>query len=259
MKCVCIIKSFIIFAPEKIFMNKILQFIIIFNLIMFAACSEDDADHCTDGVQNSGEAGIDCGADCPACADPSCTDGIQNQNEAAVDCGGPCAACVSKFSGTVDNQSVSIKEGEANYFLNTSVYTNSVSSNCAKDFSAFLYGPGQKNSISVRLNDYYLGNCTGPDSLQFHTLFSTGSQGLATSATDDGVLITWYDSNGKGWNSALGTQPAVTMNITATSVMSPSDNYQRHKIKLNINCRVYDSLGNYLPLSGVFDFYVRSK
>ena len=46
---------------------------------------------CSDGIQNQGEAGIDCGVPCPAC--PTCNDGIQNQNETGVDCGGVCPAC----------------------------------------------------------------------------------------------------------------------------------------------------------------------
>jgi hypothetical protein len=46
---------------------------------------------CTDGIQNQGETGIDCGGPCPAC--PTCNDGIQNQGETGVDCGGPCPAC----------------------------------------------------------------------------------------------------------------------------------------------------------------------
>jgi hypothetical protein len=50
---------------------------------------------CNDGIQNQGEAGIDCGGPCPACVVvPTCNDGIQNQSEAGVDCGGPCPACV---------------------------------------------------------------------------------------------------------------------------------------------------------------------
>ena len=49
---------------------------------------------CSDGVQNQGEAGVDCGGPCSACAvAPTCSDGIQNQGEAGVDCGGPCSAC----------------------------------------------------------------------------------------------------------------------------------------------------------------------
>jgi gliding motility-associated-like protein len=47
---------------------------------------------CSDGIQNQGETGIDCGGPCAACP-VSCNDGIQNQGETGVDCGGPCAAC----------------------------------------------------------------------------------------------------------------------------------------------------------------------
>lgn len=46
---------------------------------------------CSDGVQNQGETGIDCGGPCSAC--PTCHDGIQNQGETGIDCGGPCSAC----------------------------------------------------------------------------------------------------------------------------------------------------------------------
>ena len=46
---------------------------------------------CSDGVQNQGETGIDCGGPCAAC--PTCNDGIQNQGETGIDCGGPCNAC----------------------------------------------------------------------------------------------------------------------------------------------------------------------
>jgi len=46
---------------------------------------------CSDGIQNQGESGVDCGGPCPAC--PTCSDGIQNQGETGVDCGGPCPSC----------------------------------------------------------------------------------------------------------------------------------------------------------------------
>ncbi len=46
---------------------------------------------CSDGIQNQGETGVDCGGPCTACA--TCDDGIQNQGETGVDCGGPCAPC----------------------------------------------------------------------------------------------------------------------------------------------------------------------
>jgi type II secretory pathway pseudopilin PulG len=59
-----------------------------------AACAATPT--CTDGIQNQGETGIDCGGPCAACAaTPTCTDGIQNQGETGIDCGGPCAACAA--------------------------------------------------------------------------------------------------------------------------------------------------------------------
>ncbi len=52
----------------------------------------NDADPtCTDGVQNGGETGVDCGGPCPACTTgPTCSDGIQNGDETGIDCGGSC-------------------------------------------------------------------------------------------------------------------------------------------------------------------------
>lgn len=47
---------------------------------------------CSDGLQNQGEGGVDCGGPC-ANACPTCSDGVQNQGETGIDCGGPCAAC----------------------------------------------------------------------------------------------------------------------------------------------------------------------
>jgi len=56
---------------------------------------------CNDGIQNQGETGVDCGGPCTAC--PTCNDGIQNQGETGVDCGGPCTACTSCNDG-IQNQ-----------------------------------------------------------------------------------------------------------------------------------------------------------
>jgi hypothetical protein len=54
---------------------------------------------CSDGIQNGGETGVDCGGPCEPCLLASCFDGIQNQNETGIDCGGPCKACeVKKFA-----------------------------------------------------------------------------------------------------------------------------------------------------------------
>lgn len=62
---------------------------------------------CTDGIQNQGETGIDCGGPCDPCPPAaSCTDGIQNQGETGIDCGGPCQPCPPSASCTdgIQNQ-----------------------------------------------------------------------------------------------------------------------------------------------------------
>ena len=57
---------------------------------------------CTDGIQNHGETGIDCGGTCKAC--PTCTDGIQNQGETGIDCGGPCNNACPTCTDGIRNQ-----------------------------------------------------------------------------------------------------------------------------------------------------------
>ncbi len=64
-----------------------------------AATTTTPSATCSDGIQNQGETGVDCGGPCAACSTTTpaatCSDGIQNQGETGVDCGGPCAACPS--------------------------------------------------------------------------------------------------------------------------------------------------------------------
>lgn len=55
------------------------------------AHSEDDNDehHCSSGLQDEDETGIDCGgASCDACVVAHCADYIQNEDETGTDCGG---------------------------------------------------------------------------------------------------------------------------------------------------------------------------
>src|SRR5829696_3181026 len=57
--------------------NKTLFFILslfaVASVILYSGCSKDDEDStpvptCSDGIQNQGETGIDCGGPCTACA-----------------------------------------------------------------------------------------------------------------------------------------------------------------------------------------------
>ncbi|HMQ46661.1 MAG TPA: zinc-dependent metalloprotease [Saprospiraceae bacterium] len=64
--------------------------------IVVTGCIGENGPTCTDGVQNGGETGVDCGGPfCPPC--DTCNDGIQNGGETGVDCGGgvcpPCTFC----------------------------------------------------------------------------------------------------------------------------------------------------------------------
>lgn len=76
-------------------MKKLILFLAACAVI--SSCKKDNTDNspnpatCTDGIQNQGETGIDCGGICTPC--PTCSDGIQNQGETGIDCGGPCTAC----------------------------------------------------------------------------------------------------------------------------------------------------------------------
>jgi hypothetical protein len=65
--------------------------------LTLVSCGSDDdgnsdPETCTDGIQNQGETGVDCGGpNCQPCdVEPTCTDGIQNGDEEGVDCGGSC-------------------------------------------------------------------------------------------------------------------------------------------------------------------------
>jgi hypothetical protein len=88
-------------------------------LLFIAACGQkappvvtppvQAAPTCTDGIQNQGEAAIDCGGPCAACQ--SCTDGLKNQGETAVDCGGPCQACSSCTDGIKNQDETAIDCG----------------------------------------------------------------------------------------------------------------------------------------------------
>ncbi len=86
---------------------------------------------CSDGIQNNGETGIDCGGpECLPC--PTCDDGIKNGNETAIDCGGPdCPACPAEscptydFTGAVvsydandnDQGTATVQDGGATVFM----------------------------------------------------------------------------------------------------------------------------------------------
>ena len=94
-------------------MKRIVFAMMAFATLTFVSCSDDDGgpdttETCSDGIQNNGETGIDCGGpNCTACEDstedPTCNDGIQNGDETGIDCGGSCEACAESNEVTVSD------------------------------------------------------------------------------------------------------------------------------------------------------------
>ena len=74
---------------------KLTKILVILILIPIVAAEPET---CSNGMQNFGELGIDCGGPCDLEC-PTCDDGIKNQGEQEVDCGGSCESCdKTKFS-----------------------------------------------------------------------------------------------------------------------------------------------------------------
>jgi hypothetical protein len=228
---------------------------------LFSCCQREFHDHCTDGIQNFDETSADCGGSCSGCSPPACNDGIQNQNEHAIDCGGPCDACGGLFSGIVDFSNILIAEGVSGCILSTAVYSAHISGGlCSKDFYSILYNPQRINSIAVTFRKLFSGDCAGPDSLQFHSLFSAGSKTYAEDEEDAGVSITWYDLNGKAWKTTRGDQTGSAFRVTSSETMAPSSQYQKHRVHASFNCALHDGAGNFITLeNGAMVIYFRSR
>lgn len=124
------------------------------------------AETCSDGIQNQGETGVDCGGPCAAC--PSCNDGIQNQGETDVDCGGPCSACPTCSDGVQNGDETGVDcggscspcdtGGECSYFLlyeedfeSSLGYWNGGGSDCRRSVNDAAYA--NSGSYCVRLRD----------------------------------------------------------------------------------------------------------
>ena len=93
------------------FLRLFMTFIVSSALFLGGCNNDDDASSatCSDGIQNGGETGIDCGGSCPnACPEEAtCDDGVQNGDEEGVDCGGSCANACGAMSTTELNGSIS--------------------------------------------------------------------------------------------------------------------------------------------------------
>jgi hypothetical protein len=136
---------------------------------MLFSCSKtiDNTGTCSDGRQNQGEQGIDCGGPC-ANQCPTCADGIMNQGETAVDCGGPCDPCYARLSAQLNG-----------------IPWSSTSRN------AFLAGPG-----TIRMY--------GTDQLHNITLLYSGPFTKGTVSTGTDFTLELRDENGNLFSSQTG-------------------------------------------------------
>lgn len=109
---------------------------------------------CSDGIQNGGETGIDCGgSECEACI--TCNDGIQNGDETGIDCGGSdCPAC----TGCSENEvTIQIKldyfPSETSWVLRNSSYAIVASSN--GNYGNYSYGTLVEEELCLPNDCYY--------------------------------------------------------------------------------------------------------
>lgn len=89
---------------------------------------------------------------------PSCSDGIQNQGEAGVDCGGPCSACPWQLQNELEVISAKAIKTQENYFDLVAKIKNQNKDAGAKSFSyAFnLYDSGNNLIFSKEGSSYIL-------------------------------------------------------------------------------------------------------
>ncbi|MBK9734066.1 MAG: Ig-like domain-containing protein [Saprospiraceae bacterium] len=163
-------------------------------------CVNNTAPSCTDGIQNQGETGIDCGGpNCAACN--SCNDGIQNGNETGIDCGGSCGFPIVSISG-----STSICAGTTTT-LNPTTGGTWVSSNTAV---ATVTNAGLVTGVSAGTATFTFTNTAGCASLP------TGSVSInarpvvtiASTAICIGATTTLTPTTGGTWvssNTAVAT------------------------------------------------------
>lgn len=102
---------------------------------------------CTDGIQNQGETGIDCGGPCLPC---SCTNGIQDAGETGIDCGGPCGPCGTCFDGIQNGSETGVDCGGTCIPCTTnSASPDGGSSNCCSTSAAVNVYPSNCDQIGT--------------------------------------------------------------------------------------------------------------
>jgi len=159
----------------------------------------------------------------------------------------------------VDGTSASLKTGVGGvgqYFFNDGEIAT------FPDSSESIYGSGfDKDNGNTPIIEFSKGTFkyTIPsDSAAFSNFFAPQSYSYSVNA-EDGVKITWYDSNGDMWSTDMGSgnQSGSTFTIEDRRAYTFSgEKYVR--IKASFNCTVYNGLGGSKTITdgvSVMDFW----
>ncbi len=156
--------------------------VLLASALLFNACTQEFT--CTDGKQNQGETGIDCGGPCDECVRiPACGNGIQDATELGIDCGGACPPCpaVASCSDGIQNQD------------ETGVDCGGVCPACDSNPSEGTCSDGIQNQDETGVDCG--GVCTACDSNPSEGTCSDGIQNQDETGVDCGGVCPACDSN----------------------------------------------------------------
>ena len=93
------------------------------------------------------------------------------------------------------------------------------------------------------------------DSLDnFNTIFQTGTYPYMDNDTANaeipGIEIRWTDDDLKVWSTRNGTQSGSTFNVTKAEPFTTSDGDYQNKVDGTFNCKLYDTTGNSINVTG---------
>lgn len=231
-------------------MKKIIPFLFIFFAIVSCE-NEDDGqnqNHCTNGIMDANETGVDCGGDCNPCIINNITsyyikgsiDGapfdfqqIGNNSQsytfgAGTQIPGLCSASVE--DGIAESQFITIAslqnaiQGISTFYIAFNVdYGSSYYDLSVEEKLDFIF-----NSIS--LNTSYSFNASSTDCYQLEILYT--------------------DESGKEWSTLNGSQPSnSSFMVTEKTPFTGFPRLNSGVIKFNFNCTVFDEDGNPLNIS----------
>ncbi len=153
---------------------------------------------------------------CVPCPAPTCSDGIQNQGETGIDCGGPCPPCSSNHNigtGNFTTCSGNIFDsgGSGGAYSNSENFTETYCSSTPGDCISINFSSFATESCCDHLNIYDGPNTSSP---LIGTFNGTNSPGTVTAT--GGCLTFQWTSDGSvtaaGWQASISCSTCPTCN-----------------------------------------------